>query len=246
MATQKLYIAKLETGEEIGPVEQEALVKLAENGTITATTMVRSKLIPEWNKAGSVDFLKAIIFRQQQENLKQQALNKSAWQRLVERVTLTAPQAVVNSAGGLVQTRPEALPKASPLSRILAGLTDAIILALCLAGIFYGGAQLLAQGVLDDSNAVPLTLCAMLAFYLLYFTLQIGLGSNQTIGQRIWGVQLIRQDGKPFWMARAYFFALLLLPLGVFSPIFMLLNLRSYPEVLTRTRLAKVLAKKGH
>ena len=86
----------------------------------------------------------------------------------------------------------------------------------------------------------------MLAFYLLYFTLQIGLGSNQTIGQRIWGVQLIRQDGKPFWMARAYFFALLLLPLGVFSPIFMLLNLRSYPEVLTRTRLAKVLAKKGH
>ena len=66
MATQRLYIAKLETGEEIGPVEQEALVKLAENGTITATTMVRSKLIPEWNKAGSVDFLKAIIFRQQQ------------------------------------------------------------------------------------------------------------------------------------------------------------------------------------
>lgn len=241
MAPQKLYIAKFENGEETEPVEQDVLIKLAENGTITATTMIRSKLIPEWNKAGNVDFLKAIIFRQQQDILQTKALSKSAWQRFCDRITLTAPQAVMNKAGGLVQTRPEMLPKATPGLRLLAGLTDGLVIVICLAALYFGGTQLRAHQILADGYCVLATLAAMLLFYLCYFTLQIGLGSNQTIGQRLWGIQLIRTNGKPFWMARVYLYALFLLPSMVLAPVFILPGLRTIPEMLTATRLAKVL-----
>ena len=101
MATEKLYIAKLENGEEIGPAEQDVLIKLAESGTITATTMVRSKLIPEWDKAGDVDFLKAIIFRQQQEKMEEIATNQPLLKRIRERITLTAPQ--LDTGHGIVK-----------------------------------------------------------------------------------------------------------------------------------------------
>ena len=36
MATEKAFLVKLESGEELGPMDTDALVKMAENGTITA------------------------------------------------------------------------------------------------------------------------------------------------------------------------------------------------------------------
>lgn len=243
MATEKLYIAKLESGEEIGPAEQEALIKLAEVGTITATTMIRSKLIPEWNKAGNVDFLKAIIFKQQQAELVQIAQNKSIFKKIAERVTLTAPQ--LDNAVGLVKVKVENLPKPPPLLRILAGITDLVILIPCLIAIFCGGKYCLDNGFLTDDNAVYVTLSTMLVFYFAYFTLLISF-TSQTFGQRFWGVFLIRANGKPFWMGRVFFFTLFLLPFGLFAPIFLAIGVKTYPELLTGTRLAKVLVKKKH
>lgn len=237
MATEKLYIAKLESGEEIGPAEAEVLIKLAENGTITNTTMVRSKLIPDWNRAGNVDFLKAIIFKQQQEALEQQALGKSIFSKIRDRIFLVAPQ--LDDSKGVIKVKAESLPAAMPLQRLLAGLTDILVLAICLGLIFFGAKQALANGVLTDDNAVYITVPAMIVFVILYFTILIS-WKTQTIGQHFWGIFLIRRNGKPFWMGRVFFFACLLLIFGIFTPIFLIIGTRTYPEILTGTRLAKV------
>ena len=241
MATEKLYIAKLENGEEIGPADQEVLIKLAENGTITATTMVRSKLIPEWDRAGEVDFLKAIIFRQQQEKMEEIAMNQPFMKRLMDRITLTAPQ--LDSGHGIVKTKVETLPAPSPLMRFLAGLTDFIIVVVCVVGLFIGAKACLENGILTDENAVYVTIPVLIVFVLMYFTLLIAF-TTQTIGQRCWGMFLIRSNGKPFWIGRVFFYSLLTMIFGLFTPIFLIIGTKTYPELLTGTRFAKVLTTK--
>ena len=242
MATEKLYIAKLENGEEIGPAEQEVLIKLAQNGTITSTTMVRSKLIPEWGKAGEVDFLKAIIFKQQQEKMEEIANNQPLLKRIMERITLTAPQL---DTGGIVKTKVETLPKPSPLMRFLAGLTDFIVVIIGVALLFIGAKYCLENEILDDENAVYITVPVLIVFVIMYFTLFIAF-TTQTIGQRFWGMFLIRTNGKPFWIGRVFFYSLLTTIFGIFTPIFLIIGTKTYPELLTGTRFAKVLTNKKH
>lgn len=239
MATEKKYIVRLENGEELPPSEPEVLIKLAEAKTITPGAMVRHQLIPGWEKAGNVDFLKAIIFKQQQENLVKQAHSKSGWEKFKEQVTLVAPQ--LEERRGAVKVNLETLPPARPMARLLAGAIDLIILAIVSTGLFFGGKACISSEVFEGGTCVCLTCGMIVTVVVLYYALMIGLCS-QTLGQRFFGVFMIRTNGKPFWIGRVFFYALFLMPFFVFSPVFLLIGAKTFPELITCTRMAKALA----
>lgn len=240
--TDKLYIVKLENGEQIGPCEEEVLVKLAEEGKITANAEVRSKLIADWNKASTVKFLKDIIFKQQQEKLEEIATaDKSLKERILERIYLVAPQ--IAETNGIVKIKPETFPAASPGFRLVAGFVDLIIILIGWAVIFFGCYTMLDAGILDDSNCVEVAVLLMMLFSVMYFTLCINF-MTQTVGQRQFGIVLIKNDGKPFWISRAFFFGVLVTILGPFTIFFLMTNSKTIPELLTNTRMAKVVVPK--
>ena len=58
MANERMYLVKTTEGEEMGPADQETLVKWAENGKIRPDDKIRSTMIAKWDRAINYDFLK--------------------------------------------------------------------------------------------------------------------------------------------------------------------------------------------
>ncbi|MBP1582606.1 MAG: hypothetical protein J6866_01500, partial [Victivallales bacterium] len=69
MGSERLYIVRTAAGDEFGPLDQEALVKYAENGKIAYNDKVRSTLIPQWEQAVNLSFLKDILRDQQEKEV---------------------------------------------------------------------------------------------------------------------------------------------------------------------------------
>ena len=86
MATEKAFIVKLETGEELGPIDTDALEKMAQNGAIPADAQIRSTLIPLWQKAREMDCLKK-IYRQQLLEMAE-AKSQDKWAQMSAQINL--------------------------------------------------------------------------------------------------------------------------------------------------------------
>jgi len=158
---------------------------------------------------------------------------------MLERMTAVAPQQ--EGRAGLVKVNVETLPPASPVQRIFAGVFDLVILGIIICGIFFGGQACLENKVFEeDGTAVTLTVMASLFVVLAYFSIMIGC-FTQTVGQRFWGLFLIRTNGKPFWIGRVFFFSVFLVIFGLLTPFFLFAGAKTFQELLTGTRLAKVL-----
>ncbi|NLF94726.1 MAG: RDD family protein [Oligosphaeraceae bacterium] len=236
MANERSYIVKLESGEEFGPVEQEVLVRYAETGRINYQTKVRSVLVPRWEKAVNLPFLKAILQSQLEQALLSEKL--SLWGRIMRRATLKVDATA--STGSLVQVKAENFERAKLLPRILAALFDLLLLfagSLLLTTFCY---VLLKMQILTSYNAayVLLLLCFawLLGYYILLITLQV-----QTPGQKFWGIFLVRLSGEKFYYGRVFCYTLLLLLFGVFTPFHILISPsgRSWQEILTGTKMVK-------
>lgn len=235
MTSERLYIVKTVEGEELPPADQETLIKWAESGKIKAMDQVRSTLIAKWDKCVNLPFLKQILLAQQEaEVLKQE---RSAWSKLVARVTLKAPELVGGT--GLVSTRLETYPSASAPLRLMAILTDMVILLAIAIAIFFACMGLFRAGTLNQANGASVCMTAIFFAVFLYYLLQITF-TTQTVGQRYWGIFLIRRDGQPFWMGRVFFYCFFMMIFGILTPIFLVLGGRSIQELLTGTRMAKV------
>ena len=50
MANERMYLVKTTEGEEMGPADQETLVKWAENGKIHPDDKIRSTMIAKWER----------------------------------------------------------------------------------------------------------------------------------------------------------------------------------------------------
>ena len=72
--TKKMYLAQNEAGEEFGPADQDTLIRWAEEGKINAFCKVRTTLIPKWDKAVDIPFLKPLLIAQVEEQLRKNKL----------------------------------------------------------------------------------------------------------------------------------------------------------------------------
>lgn len=236
MANERSYLVKTEIGEELGPVDQEALVRLTENGRITPDALVRSVLVPRWEKAVNMPFLKPLLLEKQAQRI----LEKKVpwWVRIKNRATLRAEDSVAMSS--LVKVRAESFDRAPIFSRIFAALIDLFIVligCLFLTGCCY---ILLKMEVLTTDNAayILLLLCWFWINFYYIFTISV---KTQTIGQKFWGIFLVRTNSMKFFAGRTFFYLLFMLFFGFFTPLHIKFtpSSRSLQEILTGTKMVK-------
>jgi uncharacterized RDD family membrane protein YckC len=236
MANERSYIVKLETGEEFGPVEQEVLVRYAETGRINYKTQLRSVLVPRWEKAVSMPFLKEILQPQLEQALlsEKRSILGRIWQRMTLKIDAPA------ATGSLIQVKAENFERAKMMPRILAALLDLLL-------IFAGGVLLTAFcyvllkiNILTTHNAayILLLLCYIwfMGYYILLITLNV-----QTPGQKFWGIFLVRTSGEKFYFSRVFWYTIFMLLFGFFTPLHTKISPsgRSWQEILTGTKMVK-------
>lgn len=219
MAQEKAFIVKLESGEEIGPLDQEALVKQTENGTITAGAQVRSTLLPLWMKAGEVDCLKKMLREQQHHLAVAAAQTRRA--RLKARMELRGdydPLSTALSQEGLTYHKP------AFLLRLLAALFDLFIIGLAALAILL--LILLMQNFGLFPKGVAAFYCYAAAVWItaaMYYMYNLN-RNGQTRGQHFWGLVTVTRDLTPVYLGRGAGFFLLLVLLGWLSPAAYLLT----------------------
>lgn len=236
MANERSYLVKTEAGEELGPVDQEALIRLTENGRITPDAQVRSVLVPRWEKAVNVPFLKPLLIEKQAKRI----LEKKVpwWIRIRNRATLRAEDSVAMNS--LVQVRAENFDRAPMFSRIFAAAIDLFIVligCLMLTGCCY---VLLKQQRLNTENAAYILLLLCWFWINLYYVFMITV-KTQTVGQKFWGIFLVRTNAMKFFAGRSFFYMLFMLLFGFFTPLHIKFSpsRRSWQEILTGTKMVK-------
>jgi len=234
--SERLFLLKTVDGEEYGPVDQDCLVKWAENGRITALCQIRSTLIARWEKASDVPFLRDILLAQA---VAKPAADTGVWGRIRTRATRRASEVV--EVSGLHQVRPEDFESASMSLRFLALLFDAFFILLLGVGVYLVFAVLFSTRVLDGNGAFYLGIAAFWVLFLLSAAWVLAV-IGQTPGQKFWGLILMKRSGEQFYIGRAYLYTLFTLLFGLLTPItaFVSPSHRSLQEVLTGTRMVKV------
>ncbi len=236
MANERSYLVKTETGEELGPVDQEALVRLTENGRITPDALVRSVLVPRWDKAVNIPFLKPLLLEKQVQRIMEKEVPWSV--RIKNRATLRAEDSIAMNS--LVKVRAENFDRAPIFSRIFAAIIDLFVVmigCLLLTGCCY---ILLKQEVLTTENAAYFLLLLCWFWINFYYVFMISV-KTQTIGQKFWGIFLVRNNSMKFFSGRSFFYLMFMILFGFFTPLHTKFtpSKRSFQEILTGTRMVK-------
>lgn len=237
MANERQYILKTVDGEEFGPADQETLVRWAQSGRITPYCQIRSTLIARWEKAVDIPFLRELLMTQVVEEQQKEA---TGWDRFKQRVTMRAAED--KGTSGLHGSRPEDLEKAPMLFRILAAFIDCVIVVLLLVAVYLLFAFLYSVKAISGNAAGYLGIATAYVVFTLYYVLSIAV-RGQTVGQRFWGIILVRRQGGCFWLGRAHAYLLFMIPFGILTPVaaYVAPSGRSIQEVLTGTRMVRIL-----
>lgn len=209
--TERMYILKTVDDQEYGPVDQATLVRWAESGRITGYCQIRSTLLPRWERACDVPFLREILLEQLEEEQKRK---RSLWQKIKARATMKAVEA--SSFGGLHHIRPQDFDPAGPITRFLAGLFDFFMLMGILVAIYLIFALLCYLHLLSPNIAFYVGFVVSWLSVLFYFVTGIA-SRGQTPGQRFWGIILIHHKGTQFYLGRAFAYTILLFLFGLLT-----------------------------
>ncbi|MCQ2397467.1 MAG: RDD family protein [Lentisphaeria bacterium] len=208
---EKAYIVSLENGEQLGPLDEEALRRLAEAGTITENAQIRSTMLAIWSKAKDTDCLKKIFREQMLQRAEQFANDPKA--QLKARLEMRGdfdPLANALSQEGVTYH------DCSFFVRLLAGLTDLLILLVVALGILFF--CWLASHSLGPTKALTL-FCVVTwfvaALYYMYFLAKFG----QTLGQRFWGLVVITPDRGCVYPIKGFLFFIFTFFFGLISPL---------------------------
>ena len=237
--SDRLYLLKTIDGEEFGPADQETLVRWAQNGRITANCKIRSTLIARWERAAEIPFLRDIVMAHLEA---QEKKNETLMMRIKRRATMKASR--VDGSSSLNKARPEEYEAASFPLRLMAGLTDGVVVLVYAIAVYLSFAGLyLAGKSISEWSSVCFHL-GFVVFYvglLLYFTLWIA-HKGQTIGQHFWGVIVMHPKGHQFYTGRAYLYAVALILFWFLTPfvIFISPSHRSLQELISGTRMVRV------
>ncbi|OPY75614.1 MAG: RDD family protein [Syntrophorhabdus sp. PtaU1.Bin153] len=137
--------------------------------------------------------------------------------------------------------------KASALMRLLAFFIDCILLS-CLGVVILAAAvagYMVSGGPSGLSQALKLTLVVFLSsilLFLFYFT-YLTSGEEKTVGKRIVGLRVVKQDGSPLGFGLAFVRCLMYAISLVFWPVSLLTALfcdgRMAHDIMTGTRVIK-------
>lgn len=204
------YMMRSPDGKEYGPVDQETLVKWGENGRVTTTCLIRNTMIDKWHPAKKLDFIAHLVV----DDTKKEKKGKKD----VDYAESQQPRghSLVNS--GLFKYVP-----AGGIGRLTAWVADLVVLAV-LVGVILAGMAVVAAQVPTLSHEVLFLLTTVVAMgtILFYFTLTMGIQA-QTMGQWFAGLMVLRSDGGPVLIGRAFAFTLCHLLLFWSTPLFLLI-----------------------
>ncbi len=225
------YVMRTMEGKEYGPVDLDVLVQWTENGRVTEECEVRNTLMKSWTKVRKVPFLG-------------EALIKAKMQPVKPKETVpVGPRETFESLNrpGVFKYVP-----ANPAQRLLAWLVDIVIVlgfgACLLAALHFGLASLPAE--LQAGWQAPAYFGSALlfaAFFIFYYTVGLGFAA-QTIGQWFWGIMIVRAEGEPVYVCRAFFYAVfsaLLMPTTMIFTVIMPKR-RALQDLLTGVRIIKI------
>jgi uncharacterized RDD family membrane protein YckC len=237
MSGERQYILKTVDGEEYGPADQETLIRWAQNGRITPYCQIRSTLIARWEKAVDIPFLRDLLMAQAVE---EQEKETTAWDRLKRKATMRAPES--KGSSGLHGSRPEDYDRAPMLFRILAAVIDMIVVGVIGLAVYFAYALAYSAGALSGSVVGYFGICTFYVLATAYFTFFITV-KGQTVGQKFWGIILIKRTGGSFWLGRAYLYTLAMIPFGILTPFasYVATSKRSIQELITDTRMVRIL-----
>lgn len=234
---ERLYIVKNGDGVEFEPSDEQTLVKWAETGKIDLKCKVRSTLVPNWDPAVEVPFLKPFLKKKLAEEVT--AKHDTTWNRIKARMNLKVRSIEVSN--GLVNQSASACPRADFGLRIAAALTDFLILGIYGVVLYLIFAWLYAHKVLGADSIFYIGFIIFWISTLIYYTFNISV-KLQTPGQRFWGIFLVRSNGEDFWVGRVFFYTIFMFVFGIFSPLAIYASdtKRSLQEIFTKTRMAKL------
>ena len=240
MANDRLFIVRTSDGEEIGPVDQQTVVKLAESGRINLESKIRSTLVNKWEPAIELDAIKPILKAQLQTRVEQK--NNTTWNKIKARINLKVRKMDDGKTSGLVRMDPASAPNASLGLRVCAAITDWLILAAWFVVLYLIFAWMFAHKIIGGDSIFYIGFLIYWTTLLLYFILNIAI-TSQTPGQRFWGIYLVCRDGDNLWIGRIFFYTLFMLLFGIFSPLFIYAtpSAKTCQEILTKTRMARIL-----
>ena len=243
MATsERRYILKSVDGEEFGPIDQECLVRWAENGRITSYCEIRSTLLPRWEKAKDVSFLRDIIAQQQ---VSDEAPTSSVLSKIKSRAGLKATKQ--ESRSGLTRGKVQDYELAGIPQRLASGISDIVVVFVYALCVYFLMAFFIANGLNADIGFY----FGFIIFYIgavMYFAWTVSFRS-QTIGHRVWGLLLLSDDEDVF-LGRGFVFSIGVLLFWFLTPFVMYIapSGRALQDLISGTYVVKtrVVAKKKH
>ncbi len=239
MAGERLYIVRTPSGEEFEPADEMTLVKWAEQGRITLDCKIRSTMIPKWENALELSFLKPILRQKLAEKVENQ--HDTFMNKVLARIRLRYEDFGKGATNGLSVEDAAAQPTSEIWMRIAAGITDIVFLAAIGLVYYLLFAWFFSRGILSGNNVFYIGFIVYWTTVLCYYLLNISI-KTQTPGQRFWGIYLVRNSGQDFWIGRVFFYFIFMIIFGITTPIFVYVSGsgRSLQEILTGTRMVKI------
>jgi uncharacterized RDD family membrane protein YckC len=194
-------------------------------------------LIARWEKAVDIPFLRELLMTQVVE---EQEKETTFLDKVKRKMSMRAPEE--KGTAGLHGSRPEDFERAPMLFRIVAGIIDFVVVLLIGLLVFFAFAFAYSTKAVSGNLAAYAGICTFYVLGMCYHTFSVVV-RGQTIGQKFFGIILIKRTGGSFWLGRAYVYTLLLFPFGILTPFsaYVASSRRSIQEILTDTRMVRIL-----
>ena len=235
MATSKReYIVKTLDGEEYGPVDQDCLVRWAENARISAYCQVRNTLLARWEHAKDVVFLRDIIAVQAGP---EDDDSPSFMGKVKTRALLRAVK--TKRVSGLQEVKVADYESAPMLLRIVAGITDTVVLFLFTTAVYFMFSYFYVNG-LDANLAFYFGLIIVYVGIVMYFAWFVCF-HTRTPGQNMWGLLVVRDREEELLLGRTFLYAIGVLCLGLLTPftMYVMPSGRALQDIISGTRVVK-------
>jgi uncharacterized RDD family membrane protein YckC len=231
------YLIRTIEGNEYGPVEQETLMQWTTTGRVTPNCQIRNTLMKKWVPATEIAFLKDIFEEMVGEKDKGSALDKLS--------ELKGGAENFGKAGlqSLTQAGKFKFTGARLTLRLGAWAFDILIVGLISIFLLSLAEQMTSGG--DDigyrNSIYTLVSVTIFLIYLMYLTVFMAFNA-QTVGQWFWGIMVVRTEGGPVLMFRAFCFTLLhmLFWWSTFIFVFALPTRRGIQDKLSGVRVVKI------
>lgn len=231
------YFVRRPDKSEHGPYERDKLVQLFSAGDFDYRCEVRNALVKQWKAPEEVAPLKPIVRAQREAaQVKQE---EKTFSRLKKRISAAKPQQP-DAMQRLHDRNVFTFTPAPVRLRVLAGISDLLLVLLWASGVSFLAVQAVRTGMQANTAfyggfAVFLIGAEMLLAWPLGFC-------AQTLGQRFWGIMVVRMKGQPAFLMRAFLFSLFACLFGWLTPLvaFVVPTRRALPDILSRTRVVRI------